>query len=57
MKVDLNASEVHRILAEKNLSLKRLAQKNGVNSGYLSLVMTGRQHPSPKMWKKILSGL
>jgi hypothetical protein len=57
IKVELNTAEVRRILAEKNMSLKRLAQKIGVNSGHLSLVMTGRQHPPPKMWEKILSVL
>jgi transcriptional regulator with XRE-family HTH domain len=57
MKVVLNTLAVRQIMARKNMSQNRLAQRLGTSSGYLSQLMTRKRYPSPQMRKKLLKVL
>jgi transcriptional regulator with XRE-family HTH domain len=57
MQVQLNAAAIRRILAEKNRTQNWLAQRVGTTSGYMSQMLAGHRHPSPKMRRAILKVL
>jgi len=57
MKVKLNSETIRRILARKNKSQNWLADRIGTSSGYMSQLMNGSRHPSPKMREVILKNL
>ena len=54
MIVKLKAKVVRRKLARKSLSQNWLALRAGVTSGYMSQVMNGSRHPSPKLRQRLL---
>lgn len=53
MIVDLKNKEVKKRLARKNISQNNFAIKLGVSSGYMSQLMCGFRHPSPRLRQKI----
>lgn len=57
MKVKLNSVTLRRILARKNKSQNWFAKRIGASSGYMSQLMNGSRHPSPKMREAILKNL
>lgn len=54
MKVCLRTKFVRRKLGRKCLSQNWLALRAGVSSGYMSQVMNGSRHPSPKLRQRLL---
>lgn len=57
MIVDLKRNEIGKKLARKNLSHNWFAEKLGISSGYMSQLMCGVRHPSPKLRKAIMDYL
>lgn len=57
VKVALKAQGLLKILAKKNKSQNWLAYRMQISSGYMSQLMTGARHPSPKMREKMLAAL
>ena len=57
VKVALKARNLLRILARKNKSQNWLAYRMEISSGYMSQLMTGARHPSPKMRERFLQVL
>ena len=57
VKVALKAQGLLKILAKKNKSQNWLAFRMQISSGYMSQLMTGMRHPSPKMREKMLTAL
>ncbi len=57
MKVDLKGDTVERYLARRNKSKSWLALRLGISSGYLSQLLDGTRHPSPRMRDKFLEVL
>lgn len=53
MIVGLKRKEVKKRLARKNISLNGFARKLGISSGYMSQLMCGIRHPSPKLRQSI----
>lgn len=53
MIVDLKSKEVKKRLARKNMSQNGFAKKLGITSGYMSQLMCGIRHPSPKLRQSI----
>lgn len=54
MVVDLKSKELGQRLARKNVSQNWLARKLGISSGYMSQLMCGVRHPSPKLRQTIM---
>jgi transcriptional regulator with XRE-family HTH domain len=54
MIVCLKKKVVRRKLARKSLSQNWLALRTGISSGYMSQVMNGSRHPSPKLRQRLL---
>jgi transcriptional regulator with XRE-family HTH domain len=57
MIVGLKRKEIGKRLARKNVSQNWLARKLGISSGYMSQLMCGVRHPSPKLREKIMNSL
>ncbi len=57
VKVALKSAELQKILVRKTKSQNWLAYRMEVSSGYMSQLMNGARHPSPKMREKILAVL
>lgn len=57
VKVALKAQGLLKILAKKNKSQNWLAYRMQISSGYMSQLMTGVRHPSPRMREKMLAAL
>lgn len=57
MKVQIKADRIREIIARRNMSQNRLAQRLGTTSGYLSQLINGKRYPSPKMRENLLKVL
>jgi len=57
MKVKLKIVEIKAILARKSMSQNCFAGRVGITSGYMSQLMSGFRHPSPKLRVRILKRL
>jgi hypothetical protein len=54
MKVYLNKKEIKKRLIRKNLSQNWLAFRLEITSGFMSQLMTGARHPSPKIRQRFM---
>jgi len=54
MKVYLKNKYVEKRLIKKNMSQNWLASRAGVSSGYMSQLMDGSRHPSPKLRQRLM---
>ena len=55
MIVALKRNRIREILARKNMSQNCFAMRLGINSGYMSQLMSGVRNPSPRLREKILT--
>ena len=54
IKVNIKQNVIKNFLAKKNKSQNWFAMKLGISSGYMSKLLLGDRHPSPKIREKIL---
>jgi len=57
MKTTLKNKELNMYLTKKNKSQNWLAYHLKISSGYMSQLMNGARHPSPKMRERIMKAL
>jgi len=53
-KVRVEAEAVFRLIAQRNISQNELARELGVSGGYMSQLVCGRRHPSPRLRRRML---
>lgn len=56
-RVTLKPAPVWAFLEERDISQNELARLAGISSGYLSQLMSGRAHPSPRVRQRLLGVL
>jgi len=56
-KVFLNTEKFNEIFIRSNKSQNSFAHKLEISSGYMSQLMEGTKHPSPKLREKIINAL
>lgn len=54
MKVELKSRFIKLKLVRENLSQNQFASKAEVTSGYMSQLMDGSRHPSPKLRQRLM---
>ncbi|MYI07330.1 MAG: helix-turn-helix transcriptional regulator [Gemmatimonadetes bacterium] len=57
LRVTLKPAPVWAFLEERDISQNELARLVGISSGYLSQLMSGRAHPSPRVRQRLLGVL
>jgi len=57
MKTYLKSKSLEKILIRKNKSQNWFAHRIEVSSGYMSQLMNGSRHPSPKVRERIMNHL
>jgi len=57
VKVSLNRHALEIAIARRNMSQNMLATRTGISSGYMSQLMRGERHASPRIRQKILDAL
>ncbi|MCL0047867.1 helix-turn-helix domain-containing protein [Dehalococcoidia bacterium] len=57
LKVRLNRDAIQLAMVRRNMSQNMLAIRVGISSGYISQLMCGTRHASPKVRQKILDAL
>lgn len=57
VRVHLNNQALRRLLARRNMTQNSFARRIKVSSGYVSQLLRGQRHPSPKVRERILAEL